>query len=106
MNRTSIVEPQDTKRIIVRDFFALIETIPNKDDQTSILTFLRYLQSLLRIKQVVPPVVEIMTIVKESKPVLYHAARRVTLPSSNLHMLFQLEMNVTLALERLKQYDK
>ncbi|WP_414851981.1 hypothetical protein [Brevibacillus sp. IT-7CA2] len=106
LNRTTIVEPQETKRIIVRDFFALIETVPNKDDQASIQTFLRYLQSLLRIKQVVPPVVEIMTVFKQNKPLLYHAARRITLPSSNLHMLFQLEMDIMLAHERLRQYDK
>lgn len=106
VNRTTIVEPQETKRIIIRDFFALIEKVPNKDDQASIQTFLRYLQSLLRIKQVVPPVVEIMTVIKQNKPLLYHAARRITLPSSNLHMLFQLEMDIMLAHERLRQYDK
>jgi hypothetical protein len=92
--------------MIVREFFDLIDTIPNRDDQETIQKFLRYLQGVLRIKQVVPPSVEIMTIVKQSKPVLYHAARRSVLRSSNLHMLFQVDMDVELAQERLRQYTQ
>lgn len=106
MNRTNFVEPLEAKRTIVRDFFSLIETLPNKDDAASVQKLLRYLQSLLRIKQVIPPVVEIMTIVKTNKPILYHSARRSIVASSNLHMLFQIEMDVDLAHERLAQYDK
>lgn len=106
VNRTNIVEPLDTKRMIVRDFCTLIETLPNQDDAASIQKFLRYLQSLLRIKQVIPPMVEIMTIIKSLKPTLYHSARRTIMPTSNLHMLFQLEMDMQLAQERLRQYDK
>ncbi|KQL45248.1 hypothetical protein AN963_23140 [Brevibacillus choshinensis] len=104
MQRTSVFEPLETRRMIVREFFGLIDTIPNQDDQETIQKFLRYLQGVLRIKQVVPPSIEIMTIVKQTKPILYHAARRSILSSSNLHMLFQVDMDVELAQERLKQY--
>ncbi|WNC12635.1 hypothetical protein [Brevibacillus brevis] len=90
--------------MIVRDFYELIETIPNRDDQETIQKLLRYLQGLLRIKQVIPPTVEIMTIVKQNKPILFHAARRAVMSSSNLSMLFQLDMDVDLAKERLRQY--
>ncbi|MGF9821511.1 hypothetical protein [Brevibacillus agri] len=106
MNRTNIVEPLEAKRIIVRDLLSLMKTLPNQDDAASVQTFLRYLQSLLRIKQVIPPVVEIMTLIKTDKPILYHSARRSIMSSSNLHMLFQIEMDVELAQERLSQYDK
>ncbi|WP_312115071.1 hypothetical protein [Brevibacillus reuszeri] len=106
MNRTSIHEPLDAKKMIIRDFSNLLDTIPNQDDQVTIQKFLRYLQSTIRIKQVVPPVVEIMTIIKHTKPILYHAARRSIMTSSNLHMLFQLEMDLQLALDRLKQFDQ
>lgn len=75
MNRTSMHEPLETKRMIVREFIDLIQTIPDDEEQATVQKFLRYLQSLLRIKQVVPPVVEIMTVVKHTKPVLFHAAR-------------------------------
>ncbi|MFD2371210.1 hypothetical protein ACFSO0_14905 [Brevibacillus sp. GCM10020057] len=104
MQRTSIAAPMETRRVIIRDFFELIDTIPNLDDPGAIQKLHRYLQSLLRIKQVVPPVVEIMTVVKEHKPVLFHAARRSLMTTSNLHMLFQVDMDVELARERLKQY--
>lgn len=106
LNRTNVFEPLETKRIIVREFFDMIDTIPNTDDQETIQKFLRYLQGVLRIKQVVPPSIEIMTVVKQSKPILYHAARRSVLQSSNLYMLFQVEMDVALAKERLQQYTQ
>ncbi|MGN7470314.1 hypothetical protein [Brevibacillus sp. SAFN-007a] len=106
MNRIHIVEPLEAKRIIVRDFLSLMKTLPNQDDAASVQTFLRYLQSLLRIKQVIPPMVEIMTLIKTDKPILYHSARRSILSSSNLHMLFQIEMDVELAQKRLAQYDQ
>jgi len=106
VNRTSIREPLDAKKMIIRDFSNLLDTIPNQDDQVTIQKFLRYLQSLIRIKQVVPPVVEIMTVIKHNKPLLYHAARRAVMTSSNLHMLFQLDMDLQLAQERLKQFDQ
>lgn len=104
LNRISTQEPQETKQMIVRDFFSLMETIPNSDDQATIQKFIRYLQGLLRIRNVVPPVVEIMTIVKETKPVLYHGARRAVTKTSNLFMLFQVDMDVDLAHERLEEY--
>lgn len=106
MNRTNLYEPLETKKMIIRDFCNLLDTIPNQDDQVTIQKFLRYLQSLIRIKQVVPPVVEIMTVVKQNKPILYHAARRAIMTSSNLHMLFQLDMDFEIAQERLRQYDQ
>ncbi|CAM3391040.1 MULTISPECIES: hypothetical protein [Brevibacillus] len=106
MNRTSMHEPLETKRMIVREFIDLIQTIPDDEEQATVQKFLRYLQSLLRIKQVVPPVVEIMTVVKHTKPVLFHAARRTVLKSSNLFMLFQLDMSFPLAQERLEDYLK
>ncbi|WP_400163370.1 hypothetical protein ACAF76_007830 [Brevibacillus sp. TJ4] len=90
--------------MIIREFFDLINKVPDKDDADSIQKFLRYLQSLLRVKQVVPPVVEIMTVVKYTKPVLYHGARRNVMKASNLHMLFQVDMSLQLAQERLDAY--
>lgn len=106
MHRSTFFEPVETRRAIVREFFELIDTIPNQDDPGTIQKFLRYLQGLLRIKQVVPPVVEIMTVVKHSKPILYHAARRSVMSSSNLHMLFQVDMDVELAKDRLREYTE
>lgn len=101
---TSVHEPMESKRMIVREFLDLINTVPDEDDAASIQKFLRYLQSLLRIKQVVPPVVEIMTVVKHTKPALYHAARRNVMKASNLYILFQVDMSLDLAQQRLDEY--
>jgi len=104
VNHSTMHEPLEARRMIVREFIELINTTPDEEGQAAVQKFLRYLQSLLRIKQVVPPVVEIMTVVKHTKPVLYHSARRTVLKTSNLYMLFQVDMSLSLAQERLDQY--
>ncbi|MFY0544524.1 hypothetical protein [Brevibacillus sp. H7] len=95
---------REWKQTILRDLRQLLETIPDNDEPASVQKLIRYLQALLRIKQVVPPMVEIMTLIKERKPALYHGTRRNVLQSSNLHMLFQVEMDPQLASQRLEEY--
>jgi hypothetical protein len=104
LKRFTYNSPAEAKRQIVRDFHELIDQCPDNEEATSIQRLVRYLQGLLRIKVVVPPVVEIMTILKLEKPKLYHAARRSVLQTSNLHMLFQVEMDPQLARQRLDEY--
>jgi hypothetical protein len=104
LNRFTFDSPADAKRQIVRDFRDLMEQCLDTDEPAAIQRLVRYLQGLLRIRQAVPPVVEIMTILKHEKPILYHAARRSVLQTSNLHMLFQVEMDPRLARERLEEY--
>jgi hypothetical protein len=104
LKRFSYDSPADAKRQIVRDFHELIDQCPDNEEATTIQRLVRYLQGLLRIKQVVPPVVEIMTILKQEKPKLYHATRRNVLQTSNLHMLFQVEMDPQLARQRMEEY--
>jgi len=104
MNQPTMHEPLEARRMIVKEFIELINSTPNEEGQAAVQKFLRYLQSLLRVKHVVPPVVEIMTVVKHTKPVLFHAARRTVLKTSNLYMLFQVDMSLPLAQERLDQY--
>jgi hypothetical protein len=95
---------REWKQAIVRDLHELLEKIPDDDQPASVQKLIRYLQALLRVKQVVPPMVEIMTLIKERKPSLYHGTRRNVLQSSNLYMLFQLEMDPQLALKRLDEF--
>jgi len=95
---------REWKQMIVRDLHDVLERIPDDEQPSSTQRLIRYLQSLLRVKQVVPPIVEIMTVIKEKKPSLYYGTRRNVLQSSNLYMLFQLEMDPELATKRLDEF--
>lgn len=92
--------------MIILELQHMIDNIPDNDEPPSVQRCVSYLQGLLRIKQVVPPVVEIMTIIKQQKPVLFHGTRRTIMPTSNLHMLFQIDMEPALAATRLKEFLK
>ena len=45
-----------------------------------------------------------MSVVKQEKPTLYHAARRRVMSGSNLYMLFQVDMNPDVARKRIDEY--
>ncbi len=104
MNSFKTETQREWKMSIVRELHELLEKTPDRDDSSSIQKLIRYLQTILRIKQVIPPMVEIMTLIKQSKPNLYHGTRRTILQSSNLYMLFQVEMDPQLATKRLEDF--
>ncbi|MEJ8544418.1 hypothetical protein [Brevibacillus borstelensis] len=106
MKTTSKEGPHEAKHIIIRDFTNMIEHLPDNDQTATIQKLVRYLQGLLRIKQVIPPVVEIMTLIKKAKPTLHSATRRTVSTTSNLYMLFQVDMDPVLAEERMRDYIK
>lgn len=93
-----------TKKAIVTNLYHLIKSVPDDTDRTSVVSLLTYLNGLLRIKIVTPPTAEIMALIKAQKPILYRAARRALFPSSHLYMLFQIDMDPKLAVERLSRY--
>ncbi|MGO0059334.1 hypothetical protein ACTID9_04830 [Brevibacillus fluminis] len=93
-----------TKKAIVTNLYHLIKSVPDDTDRTSVVRLLTYLNGLLRIKIVTPPTAEIMALIKAQKPTLYNAARRALFPSSHLYMLFQIDMDPKLAVERLSRY--
>ncbi|CAM5787757.1 MULTISPECIES: hypothetical protein [Brevibacillus] len=106
MKTTSMEGPHEVKHIIIREFYSMIEHLPDNDQTATIQKLVRYLQGLLRIKQVIPPVVEIMTLIKKAKPTLYSATRRTVAATSNLHMLFQVDMDPVLAEQRMRDFIK
>ncbi|USG67709.1 hypothetical protein NDK47_10695 [Brevibacillus ruminantium] len=99
-------DPLQVKQLIIREFYDLIGELPDHDHPATVQKLVRYLQGLLRIKKVVPPVVEIMTLIKQSKPTLYTASRRTISTTSNLYMVFQIDMNPALAEERMRDFMK
>ncbi|WPS85652.1 hypothetical protein SMD22_00910 (plasmid) [Brevibacillus halotolerans] len=94
------------KRNIVEGFIDIIKRIPDDNDKQSIMKLVNYLNGLLRIKEVTPPVSEIMSLIKHNKPNLYYATKINVHPNSHLSMLFGIEMNTTIATERLQAFSK
>ncbi|WP_139491661.1 hypothetical protein [Brevibacillus dissolubilis] len=107
MNHNALgFNPIEQKKQMVRDLVALIDKVPDNDNPHSIRQFIAYLNGLLRTKGVVPPTTEIMTIIKQQKPQLYHATRLNLTSSSHLQILFQITMDPALAASRLQEFVK
>ena len=81
-----------------------IGKLSDTDDMQAVRELIAILNGLLRIKNIVPPTVEIMTYIKQVKPKLYHATRKGITSTSNLNLLFQLDADPALAQERLQEY--
>ncbi|GAA4715077.1 hypothetical protein [Brevibacillus fulvus] len=92
------------QKAYIKEVIHRIFTIPNNEDATSVKELIAGLNQLLRMKAVVLPTVEIMTIIKHQKQQLYHATKRRITSSSNLNLLFQLDANPEMAKERLRQF--
>jgi len=88
----------------IRDLIQLIDDIPDNDEPSSVKSLIAALNSLLRIKVVVPPTIEIMSMIKHSKPTLYHATRKSITSTSNLNLLFQLDADPLLAERRIHDF--
>lgn len=87
----------------VKSLLKQINHLHDTDDQQDIKLLIGVLTSLLRVKHVVLPVAEIMCIIKHLKPKLYQATKRRITATSNLHILFQLDMDTSLALSRIEE---
>ncbi|MFY0545983.1 hypothetical protein [Brevibacillus sp. H7] len=90
---------QETKQIIDS-----ILKIPNHDNNIAIRQLVLYLNKLLRIRLITPPIYELMIILREEKPVLYHAARLKISKNSHLNMLFKLNGDLKVAEQRFQQF--
>ncbi|REK67799.1 MAG: hypothetical protein DF221_00905 [Brevibacillus sp.] len=73
----------------------------NSADRVTVKQFIFILNELLRIKGIVSPVSEVMIVVSQKKPDLYHAARLSISQASHLKMLFEIRGDAALAEERL-----
>lgn len=68
--------------------------------------FIYFLNSLLRVKCIVPPTSEVMAVIKLEKPTLYHATRLQLPDGHHLSILFQVDMDYSLAKSRLLQFSE
>ncbi len=90
-----------------KESIAIIESImniPNNDNITSIRQLILYLNKLLRIRTIVPPISEIMIVLRVKKPILYHSTRFKMSKNSHLHMLFTITGDPDVADQRLESY--
>ncbi|HZG15542.1 MAG TPA: hypothetical protein VE710_11005 [Candidatus Bathyarchaeia archaeon] len=93
----------DQKKQII-EMIQRIHKLADTDDPQAVRELIAILNELLRLKNTVPPTVEIMTSIKYTKAKLYHATRKGITSTSNLNLLFQLEADPVLAQERLREY--
>ncbi|GAA4716626.1 hypothetical protein [Brevibacillus fulvus] len=103
MTKISAASLQEKKREI-KQVINEMEKLPNEDNINVIRKLLGYLNQLLRMKTVTPPTSEIMILLANQKPVLYHAARLAIHPTSHLFLLFQIKGDYQLAEERLEVF--
>ncbi|MGD8190139.1 hypothetical protein ACQCN2_09165 [Brevibacillus ginsengisoli] len=100
----SHTDPAETKKVILKGLADFLTNDSDDSSKESIHNFIYFLNSLLRVKSMIPPTSEIMAIIKSERPKLYHAAR-LQLPSTHhLSILFQVNMDPTLAKDRLEQF--
>ena len=100
----SHIDQVTTKQAILRGLADFLSNCTDDHSMESIRTLIYFLNSLVRVKSMIPPTVEIMAMIKLQKPTLYHATR-LQLPSSHhLYLLFQVDMDPYLAKTRLEQF--
>lgn len=84
---------------LTNEFVKLIKTI--SDDRNGIYKTIDFLSFVLKYKASTPPSTEFVTVLKHKKPMMFHHLKRAVSPTSPLQYMLQLEMDYTLALERL-----
>ncbi|MGD8190141.1 hypothetical protein ACQCN2_09175 [Brevibacillus ginsengisoli] len=95
---------KDTKKQMLKDLLDVLDHVPDEDHPSAIKQLIAYLNGLLRVKLVIPPTTEIMSLIKCQKPKLYQATRRSVTSTSHLKMLFLIDMDPTTATNRIKEF--
>lgn len=95
---------EETKKSLARDLTDLLENVPDDFSLEAAQALVAFMHKLLRIKVIVPPVMEIMTLIKRDKPNVYYTAKTKVSTSSHLYMLFQLEADPEIAEQRIREF--
>ncbi|MED1201934.1 hypothetical protein [Heyndrickxia acidicola] len=86
----------------IRKFNCLLEGQP--DNSNSVVEFISFLRYFLRIKAKDPiPTIEVMTLIKEYKPIVFNILKQMSKKNDRLRFLTELSMGLTLAEERLNK---
>lgn len=91
------------QEMVKKDFWLFLEKV--RDDRSGVSTSIEFLNTLLRNKKCIPPTVEIITVLKNERPILFRILRQSIPQSSSLRMLLYLEMDYEEAKQRLQLND-
>ncbi|WP_134687486.1 hypothetical protein [Brevibacillus migulae] len=92
------------KKLELKRIISDIYKLTDSDSVESVKKLTLYLNQLLRVRPLTPPSSEIMIFLKHHKPSLYYATKYAISKSSHLTMLFDIQGDVQVALERLDEY--
>lgn len=84
---------------VVREFRRFLDK--TRDDKNSLPGAIDYLNSLIRIKECVPPTIEIITVLRNERPMLFRFLRTSISPTSPIRILLALNMGYEEAKNRL-----
>jgi hypothetical protein len=90
---------KDMKRLIHSIF-----EIPDQDSPTNMKKLIQFLTQMLRVRDLTPPITEIMIVLQEQKPLLFHSTRLAIQKSSHLTLLFEIKGDSKLAVQRLEDF--
>ncbi len=83
-------------------FWSFLRSV--KDDKKDVEKGLSFLDGLLRNRgESYPPMVEIVTVIKHERPILYQHMKQRIQYQSNLRMIFELDMDYETAKDRLME---
>lgn len=87
------------RRRIVEQFRQLLDTLP--DEKSGVVNAMDFIYEVIRSKQGVLPITEMITLLKHTKPMVFLHLRNAVAPTSRLYFVIQLDMNVQDAYKRL-----
>jgi hypothetical protein len=89
----------------VSEFYKLLETIPDKPSSSSV--FISFLRAFLRVRSEISlPTIEVMTVLKKSKPIVFMTMRKAAAKYDMLQFLIELSTEDQEADHKLKTIIK
>lgn len=93
----------DEKKKNLKKLIRSLLELPDQNNNENMKELVLYLNQLLRVKPLTPPMSEIMIVLRDQKPALYHSTRLSLSRSSHLAMLFEINGDPILSKERLDE---
>ncbi|KXG43959.1 hypothetical protein TEPIDINF_001424 [Tepidibacillus infernus] len=84
---------------IIKEFNSFLEEIT--DHRKDVYKVIDFLNTLLRVKNTIPPTVEVVTILRNERPILFQSLKQIISPVSPLYMIIKLDMDLDEAKKRL-----
>jgi hypothetical protein len=76
------------------------------DSKNEMPKFRDFLNDIILRKNLNPPIIEFLTVLRFKKPIVFKTLRDATLPGTNFYQIIRLEIDLEMAIERLGVGDK